>query len=83
MLEQHLAFTLIPILAGWKDFMTEVFEAGVKMNEVTQNQIFRQAAIEPVTKELKALNARNEAMLQVLQLILVEMRKHESSTFVG
>ena len=63
--------------------MTEVFEAGVKMNEVTQNQIFRQAAIEPVTKELKALNARNEAMLQVLQLILVEMRKHESSTFVG
>jgi hypothetical protein len=67
----------------WRSFMSEVFEAGVKMNEVTQNQIFRQAALEPVVKELKALNARDEAMLQTLGLILAEMRKQESSSLSG
>jgi len=60
--------------------MAEVFEAGVKMDEVTQHQIFRQAAIKPVTEELKALNARSEVMLQTLGLILAEMRKHEPAS---
>jgi hypothetical protein len=61
----------------WRAFMAEVFEAGVKMDSVTQNQIFRQAAIEPVTAELKALNTRSAAMHETLVLILAELKKPE------